>query len=70
MVNHTEWRSRRRQMFDDFEREVWRDALEVAHKKGYASRSRKEIIDRYWSDELEDDDFDYEECRRLVGGAA
>ena len=47
-------------MFDDFEREVWRDALEVAHKKGYASRSRKEIIDRYWSDELEDDNYNYE----------
>tara|TARA_R100000781_G_C4057384_1_gene119827 strand:+ start:206 stop:352 length:147 start_codon:yes stop_codon:yes gene_type:complete len=42
-------------MFSDFEKEVWRNALEVAHTEGYASRSRKEIIDRYWYYKLEEE---------------
>jgi|TARA_R110000787_G_scaffold276403_1_gene385324 hypothetical protein len=58
-------------MLDDLEREVWRDALEVAHRKGYASRTRKEIIDRYWYDKLDEEVFDtsdYDECLKLIGG--
>ena len=48
----------------DFEREIWRNALELAHVKGYASRTKKEIIDRYWWENLDtpEPEFDMEEA--------
>ena len=54
----------------DFEREIWRNALELAHVKGYASRTKKESIDRYWWENLDtpEPEFDMEEACKLIGG--
>ena len=59
----------------NFEREVWLDALALAYEKGYVTKSKKEILECYWHDKLDEnstdvDYFDYDEAQRLIGGTA